>query len=454
MQNGQKFKLLRQFPLKWALCWVLLPNLAVMAMWAIGGPAMSAAIMACGLLAILVSHSRGKLLRAATMVLIFFVMIIEYTSLTFNLGFNNLLGSVVFLKEMDPTVAPEYFVGGSLLLVTLLLAVYFAPRTAQLVSREQKLMALAAVSLMATMDTVATAGTRGSYKASAPAGTKIDSAIIQNHIAPATVSARNLVVIIVEAWGVPNNAEDKAVFAQAWNPARWAERYDVRQGVSAYYGSTTNAELREWCGVWADHFSFDFDKAHCLPEKFRQAGFRTVAMHSFDGAFFDRTEWYPKLGFEKREFSYDLNKAGARPCGGVYPGVCDRDVPRLIGDYLRGSPEKRNLVYWLPVNGHLPVVPDQRLGTDNCNLGTAEWRRDFGLLCRNYQIHAQIADAVTAEIMKPDFPEADILIVGDHMPPFFTRAIRTRFDSAHVPWVYLRSKQALERARARTAKPI
>lgn len=449
MAKKAGFRMLRQFPLQWALCWILLPNLAIIAMWAIGGPVMSAPIFICGLVAIFASQHRSGVLRTVAMVMIFVTMLLMYTSRTFNLGFDNLLSSVVYLKEMDPTVAPEYFVGGAVLLAAFLLAIWFAPRTATFASREQKLLALAAVSLVTMMDTVATAGTRGSYKASAPAGTPIDSAVLQNRVAPDRISARNLVVIVVESWGVPNNEVDRAVFQQSWNASRWSARYDVRQGTSAYYGSTTNAELREWCGVWSDHHDFDFDTAKCLPEQFRNAGFRTVAMHSFDGRFFDRVDWYPKLGFAEREFSYDLNRDGAQPCGGVYPGVCDRDVPRLIGDFLRKSSEKRNLVYWLTVNGHLPVVPDARLKTDHCTLGTPDWRAEFPMLCRNYEVQDQIADAITQEIMRPDFPEADILIVGDHMPPFFTRAIRTRFDSAHVPWIYLRNRSALARPAVR-----
>ena len=36
--------------------------------------------------------------------------------------------------------------------------------------------------------------------------------------------------------------------------------------------------------------------------------------------------------------------------------------------------------------------------------------------------------------------DADILIVGDHMPPFFQRKARERFDGDKVPWVFLRAK--------------
>lgn len=440
----------RQFPLKWAFWWLLLPNLAIIAMWAIGGPAMSEPIFACGILALLVSQSRRKSVRVAGIVAIFAVLLVTYVGRSFNLGYDKLFLSVAYLDDLNPTVAPEYTVAGLLLVASLAAAIRFAPDTPPLKSREQKLLALAAVAMVVNVDAMATTGTRGSYKASAPAGTPIDSAVLQNHIAPDKVTARNLIVIIVESLGVPDNASDRALFDKAWNPSRWNARYAVTTGSSAYYGSTTNAELREWCGVWADYSSFDFNRAHCLPQDFRAAGFHTISIHAFDGDFFQRKGWYPKIGFQERHFGPDLLRHGASPCGGVFPGACDTDIPRLIGERLRQSGRQRNLVYWLTLNSHLPVVSDGKLGTDRCRLGAPEWRQDFPTLCRSYTLLEELSDAITAEIMKPDFPEADILIVGDHMPPFFPRSMRSRFDNAHVPWIYLRNRAALERGEAAT----
>jgi hypothetical protein len=439
----------RQFPVKWAFWWVVVPNLMAIVMWPIGGPSMASSIFVSGFIAYLCSQHPNKAVRIAAIVGILVLNVTAYIALSFNLRFYNLVSAMKLALELDPFKSPEYLIAGTIALIALVLAIRYAPRTGRLASREQRLLAVAALALLINVDTVATAGTRGSYKASAPAGTPIDSAVLQNHIAPDGVTARNLVVIIVESMGQPAAAEDKRLFDAMWNPARWSSRYDVGEGSSLYYGSTTNAELREWCGVWADHESFDFDHSHCLPETFREAGFRTVAIHSFQGSFFDRQDWYPKIGFGERMFSDKLEARGAHPCGGVFPGVCDRDVPHIIGDVLRASRSRRNLIYWLTVNAHLPVAENAPLKTRDCRMGSLEWREEYPALCRNLTIHRQVADAVTAEIMRPDFPEADILIVGDHMPPFFPRDIRSRFDAARVPWIYLRNRAAEQRAQAR-----
>ena len=49
-----------------------------------------------------------------------------------------------------------------------------------------------------------------------------------------------------------------------------------------------------------------------------------------------------------------------------------------------------------------------------------------------------IDKALVKEIVAPDFPATDILIVGDHMPPYLYRKSRLQFSSEHVPWLLLK----------------
>jgi hypothetical protein len=57
-----------------------------------------------------------------------------------------------------------------------------------------------------------------------------------------------------------------------------------------------------------------------------------------------------------------------------------------------------------------------------------------------FLLHHQLADAIDRMVMDPALPPADVLIVGDHMPPFATRDQRTRFRPKEVPWIYLHRK--------------
>lgn len=435
---------LKQMPWRWIAFWIILPNLAIIAMWPIGGPSMSTEILLAGLVALNLKYAKRGWVRHIGMIGIFAYILSMYTTKSFNMPLSHLAGVHEYLFELNVARSPEYLIGGIVIAGCLAAAVLVGPKLQWPDNSKAILGSAAVLATIAGVDFYMTAGLRGSYKAEAPTGTPIDSAMLQAGIAPDTIDAPNLVVVIVESWGVPNNDFDRAIDRQIWDPARWEARYEVSSGTTAYYGSTTNAEIREWCGEWNDHIGFDFDSRadRCLPRRFAEQGFHTVALHSFNGDFFHRHLWYPRIGFEEFHFADDLIAGGASFCDGVFGGACDRDVPARITQILKNSPSQRNLVYWLTVNAHLPVARDEQLGTENCELGNAAWREDFPMLCRSYAVHKQVADALTAQIMAEDFPTSDILIVGDHMPPFFPRAIRSRFDSANVPWIFLRARKA------------
>ena len=314
-----RFELFRQFPVKWFLCWVLAPNFPIMAMWLIGGPAMATSMFIGGVIALLISQRETLIFRILGVVAVYALNVTVYVSQSFNIAMVNLLSVTQYVNELHPFRSPEYSVALLIMLAALVVTLRFAARPARLKSKGSFLMALAGISAVANIDTVATAGTRGSYKVSAPEGAPIDSAVLQTGIGPGRVTARNLVIVLVESWGVPADDFDRKLDHAVWQPERWSGRYEVSSGTTAYYGSTTNAEMRELCGVWDDHLSFDFETSSCLPEKFREAGFATHALHSFDGEFFDRRTWYPIIGFDHVQFRDELIAGGAGVCGGVFP---------------------------------------------------------------------------------------------------------------------------------------
>ncbi|MCT2399434.1 sulfatase-like hydrolase/transferase [Novosphingobium mangrovi (ex Huang et al. 2023)] len=447
------FGLFRHFSPKFAFWWIVIPNIGAIAMWPIGGPSMAVPIAICGTIALLMCQFDNRTARRIGIVTCFALSVMMYVAVSFNLEPLKVVSSMQYVTDIDISRSPEYVMACVIILTALFLALRYAPNTPKLLTREQRIMAVVAIVLLIDVDWVVTAGARGTYKMSAPAGTPIDSAVLQNHIAPKSTSARNLIVILVESLGVPNNAHDRALFDRAWGKRRWASRYEYSSGTSAYFGSTTNGELRELCGVWADYDRYDFDKANCLPKKFRNAGFHTTAIHAYQGDFFDRQTWYPKLGFQDRLFEPQLRARRIGRCGGVFAGACDADIPALIGKRLRNSPYPRNFVYWVTLNTHLPVGADEGLRTEHCQLSDAEWNEAFPMLCREYMLQQRLADALEREIMRADFPEADILIVGDHMPPFFPRAMRERFDTENVPWIMLRSRAAMRRSGSTGADP-
>jgi hypothetical protein len=346
---------------------------------------------------------------------------------------------VQFVGDVRPFRSPEYIAAALVIFLSLAIGVYKAPMVPRFAKPVHFATAFIAIAILININAAISATSDHDRHDTPPGGTAVESASKAVSLGPQAGRPHHVVVIIVESLGLPTASAEQAIFVADWDRPSWRARYAVSHGKTRFLGSTTHGELRELCGRWGEYASFDFARADCLPQRFRAAGYRTSALHSFGGYFFSRTQWYPRMGFADMRFADTLIREGARPCQGVFPGACDRDVPRLIGRELAEA-RAPQFVYWLTLNSHLPIVADATLGTETCTMGSPAWRDEYPVLCRYFQTQHELADAITAMALAPDFPPTDILIVGDHKPPFFDRTRAARFDSTHVPWIYLQAR--------------
>jgi len=431
--------ILADIPWRWMACWLLLPNIAVVLLWPLVGVPMQAAILVSGGLALIFSQLPWQPLRRICAVFLFIFVTTIYVCKLFAIPPLRFSMVAQFLSDVRPFRSPEYMAAIAVGLVVIGAIAWIVPKAPRLKGHMQVVLAAAAVLMFINLDAALATPKRTTAQKLPPAGTPIDSAVIQTGLQPVKGSGRHVLVILVEALGVPAPAEERSLFSADWDRPEWRSRNEVTTGTSRYFGSTTNGEMRELCGKWADYSTYDFDNADCLPQHFRNAGYETTAIHAFSSKFFDRETWYPKIGFENMVFSSDLKSNGARACPGVFPGACDVDVVPVIADRLKQA-KSPQFVYWLTLNTHVPVGADTALGTQKCTLGSANWRYDYPPLCRLYQLHHNLAEGISGMIMAEDFPETDILIVGDHRPPIFDRYELARFKDGLVPWVYLKAR--------------
>lgn len=434
-----KIPVLHGFPWRWALTWLVVPLLPVILMWPIGGPPLGRYVMGFGLFALLASQLPWLAARRVVLLLLPLAVATVYVGAVFNITLYNYELLLPFLREVRPLRSPEYLLGGGVVALAMALGWWLAPRAPGPSGLRGWALALLAVFALTNVDNMATARTAGSYVGLPKAGAPFNSAVRAAGLEAPGAQRRHLIIVLVEALGVPLNPGEKALFEADWNRPEWRSRYDVTRGAVPYHGSTTSGELRELCGIWGDYHSVDFGQLDCLPERYARAGYRAEALHGFDGGFFDRTAWWPRLGFAKVNFGDDLLAQGAEPCGGVFPGACDNSVLPLLAQRLRGAKQPQ-LLYWVTLNSHLPVLADPALGTDNCTFGGAALADGPPMLCRLFLVHHNLSDALTRMALDPTLPKTDILIVGDHMPPFFQRNARLRFDGERVPWVLLKAK--------------
>jgi len=430
--------LFRHFPLRWALFWLIAPNLALVVMWPFGGPPMGKPLLIAGCLGLVCSQAPSLWFRRLSALVLTLGMLVFYVSRNFNLDPGQISFAPTFFTEAQPFRSPIYLLGAVLAMASVWLVWTCVPRVERFRIPMNWLMGFLAVIGLIRFDTYATAATRGSYdlfSQSIPFASAVTTAGMDRPAA----TRHNLVVVVVEALGHPVSPATVALFKADWDRPEWRKRYNVSIGDVPYFGATTNAEMRELCGLWSLSQVVDFGQVECLPARFRKAGYETTGIHAFAGSFFDRENWWRKAGFDHAMFRDDLIAAGVRPCGGVFPGACDEDIPARIGARLKAA-TKPQLVYWVTLNSHLPVVEDYTLRTDNCAYGGAALAAESELLCPLFLVHHHLADAITRMAMDPALPPTDILIVGDHMPPFFDRDARVRFDGHHVPWILLRAR--------------
>ena len=101
----------------------------------------------------------------------------------------------------------------------------------------------------------------------------------------------------------------------------------------------------------------------------------------------------------------------------------------------------------MTLNSHLPVVANVDLRDQNCGTYDARLNAELPLVCRLFVIWDQAAAALAKTISRSDFPPTDILIVGDHMPPFSQQKSRLAFEPDRVTWILLRDKRLQSPAR-------
>lgn len=273
-----------------------------------------------------------------------------------------------------------------------------------------------------------------------------DSAAHRSQIdAPALAgSGHNLLFVTVEGMGAFADLKLTRLMYDLIDTDAVRARYDVSHGTSPYLGSTTGAAARELCGEWSDylHYSGESGPFDCLPRKLANRGYETIAVHGFTGHFFDRYDWYPKIGFQRLIFGEDLMRDQLRGvhtyCGLTFRGFCDHDVAEVVRDQLVDKPDQKRFVYWLTLNTHMPFNAKEA----KPRFGCADGGGAFGdkTVCSLSEMWAEVIEKTVSIALDPRLPPTDILIVGDHHTPLFLRSSRALFATGEVVWYALKAK--------------
>lgn len=418
---------------------IVLPNaLSLVALaFGIGSPPRTAAIMAYATLALIARNV------SAPITVILYLVIVAYdavatVALLFNLAPSEIVLALHLTANLHLFSSPLYIGIASGLALLLGVNIIMLTRKRELLRAGNPLVMVLLAIAFAAADFAVNTSAAYQFGTLASAGKPMESAADDSGFRKMALAGNHprVVMIVVEALGRFANPASEKILLSPFADPELRKMYNVTSGESTYYGSTTAAEMRELCDTRKPYEDvLDGKPFVCLPRQMKERGYHTSAMHNFSGNFFERMQWYPKLGFDDEFFFKDLAPMMHRACGGPFRGPCDADVAPVITQKLREA-KQPTFFYWMTLSTHVPIAPAEgtpRLGCEHGggSIGNVEVCYMTELWMDLFQSVAQLAR---------DLPGTEIMLVGDHAPPLWSKAGRNLFTPGKVTWVRLTPK--------------
>jgi Sulfatase len=430
------------------LAGVVLPNaLSLGALAAgIGSPPRTAAIIAYATLAV-IARSVPR-----TVTVLLFLGIAAYDAvatiaLLFNLAPSEIMLALHLSADLKLFASPLYvaMIAGLALLLGVNIAVLTLKR--DLLQRGNPAVMMGFALAFAAADFATNTSAHYQFGTLYASGKPMESAAETSGFRATVLGSgqRNVLMIVVEALGQFTDPWRQSVLLQPFSDPELLKRYSVSTGSTTYYGSTTAAEMRELCNTRESYeLVLEGKEFTCLPHQMEKHGYRTISLHNFTGNFFQRKDWYPRLGFETQLFRDDVSAYATRQCGGPFRGPCDVDMVPFISRQLREA-RKPTFFYWMTLSTHVPIAPHEGSPRLNCTreggpVGQVE-------VCYMTEMWMDVFESIAR--MTADIAPTEILLVGDHAPPLWSKAGRRLFTPGQVTWVRLTPKANVQRASER-----
>lgn len=229
--------------------------------------------------------------------------------------------------------------------------------------------------------------------------------------------SEKILFIISESWGELRNIEAQNIVMEKIYEQK--ENFEFLSSGSFFaVGATVAGELRELCGLELINNGFAFSQSDisqfssCLPKKFEEKNYRTVALHGTSGLLYDRADWYPKAGFQQTLFGENFMQL--RRCA-AFKGICDSELMNVVAKNFASSSYQKLFFYWMTLTSHQPYakqdIHNHRFDCSRFNMNST------GDACHNAQLQIQFLDDLAKLVQRPEMQGVEVIIVGDHAPP-------------------------------------
>lgn len=226
-------------------------------------------------------------------------------------------------------------------------------------------------------------------------------------------SPRNVHVLLLESFWDPTPLLDPAT--PILDPRFYAlwDRTGRSTALSpTFSGGTANAEFELLCGFpvdsWAVKYELGFNEVPCLPALLRADGYRTFASHPNDAGFWNRSNAYPRLGFERF-----WSKADFAPDEMISWMLSDRSLYRQIAAKIGAEKDAAPVLnFVVTLYGHwtYDMVPERpavvAIDPEQAELGQ--------FATAMYYKSVELMDEI--ERLRAADPRALIIAFGDHLP--------------------------------------
>lgn len=234
-------------------------------------------------------------------------------------------------------------------------------------------------------------------------------------------NSEKILYIIAESWGsLKNNEVDKQIVQNIMNQKN--DLQFIKTGSFYTMGATVAGELRELCSMELMNNGFAFSSLNssafskCLPNQLSRKNYKTIALHGANGVLYDRKDWYKNAGFQ--DVLFGENFIGLQRCK-AFNGICDENLFNVVRNKFRENSNGKLFFYWMTLTSHSPYVEkdiyNRRINCEKFAINSN------GEMCRNINLHAQFFDGLAKLIQKPEMKGVEVVVVGDHQPPFFTQ---------------------------------